>query len=347
MRLTLRLIFLLGAMFLSPALLSMHTAPFEYLSKASFVEYGGRDLANRLFLQRGAATPFDPSNQPSVQADSEEIRVAVLGNEPCAECPSGRRLYIEFVAKISKETKRFALRSEIAQIDEIHILDRDKSALIGRVLPNTSMVTMVNHRNGKILDSFYCFNPNVSPDKRLVAYVKVYPAHFVQGESAQYLVYDFSRSPQENRPSYPSVSLENKTDVGIPIFPPSSGNLPGDNIGLAEEARHTLASEGLFWSVDSTRIAFADRHDEEIAVVLVDLSLGLERPLVSKSTLRTEEIVDTRACTQYRDRLQYAYHVTEINLPTNGNPIFMIHLGTHEPACLRRRVIALPLESFR
>ncbi len=88
--------------------------------------------------------------------------------------------------------------------------------------------------------------------------------------SAEYLLYDLSRSPSQNRSA--RVGLEESVDVGTAIYPVGWMNESGDNIGAPEIQRHGLLSR-FFWAQDSGAIVFADiltQSKPDIVLVTVD-----------------------------------------------------------------------------
>jgi hypothetical protein len=103
------------------------------------------------------------------------------------------------------------------------------------------------------VDTFYCYWPILSPDRRWIVYEKRYPLHGVEG-SAEYLIYDLNKSAAQNRPE---GDVNNTTDVGAVIFPPGQKNVGGDNIRVPREQLHSGLSP-LYWASDSRAVLFAD-----------------------------------------------------------------------------------------
>jgi hypothetical protein len=117
------------------------------------------------------------------------------------------------------------------------------------------------------VDSFLSYWPVLSPDQRWIVYQKMYPLHGVEG-SAEYLIYDLSKSAAQNRPD---GDVSNEADVGAVIFPPGQKNVGGDNIGVPHEQLHLFHSQ-FSWAADSRAILFADAiWDEPAKIILVTL----------------------------------------------------------------------------
>jgi len=245
------------------------------------------------------------------------------------------------VDKRNGTTHEFTLQNETAQVDELHIIKAFRIAVIGRVLANTSIVSIVNSHTGRLIDSFYCFYPTVSPDRRLVAYVKVFPAHFVEGTSAEYLLYDFELSPQENRPSSKAASLGDHMNVGFPIYPPGSLNLPSDNVLVAADKTHTIASDGFFWSKDSKMLGFADLWGRSTSVILADLSVNPHRPRIATKTLPWQTILAAGKCPEYQPDPIRALRVASMTFLDAEPTRLRLGFRFPNPACLAENSLTI------
>lgn len=284
----------------------------------------------------GQGPGFNPAEQRKLSAEDLRHRVTLIGREPCAKCPSVSRFVFEIRDKKGVAPKKtFVLSNETAQVDEIRLTPFGRLVVIGRVLANTSMVTLVDVRSGEVLDSFFCFSPALSPDGRFVSYVKVYPAHFTEGVSAQYVLYDFASKPQENRNG--RVSLNNRIDVGLALFPPGSKNEPGDNLTVPLDKRHTMASDAFYWRRDNKTLLFADRANGENWIIVADLSAWPQPPVVRAVPLNTLDIVDMKMCQEFRNRAAEAFHI--VGVRWLGARETLVGFRSLSPTCLRRQSI--------
>ena len=57
----------------------------------------------------------------------------------------------------------------------------------------------------------------MSPDQRWLAFRKFYPARTELPVTEEYLVYDLTKTPAQNRNA--AVRVDNYTDVGLDLFP--------------------------------------------------------------------------------------------------------------------------------
>ena len=178
-------------------------------------------------------------------------------------------LYLE----IGGVTKKISLPGVVNEIDEVCPLS-DGRLIVFSFTERGGLgeIDIVNSTNGSLLDSIWGFTPAMSPNQRWLAYRKFYPKHTELPVSEEYLLYDLTKSPTQNRP--PDVSLSDYQDVGSAIFLLGQKNLEGDNIDLLPpEQQHSAGSE-LFWAPDSRAIAFGDVVQQKLSIVLVTLENG-------------------------------------------------------------------------
>ena len=324
-----------------PFVFVLATVGVSVLAGPKLPDGGMGESRSQARIERTYDSEFNPSHQRAVFAETEDVRISLKRKEECKKCPSGRRLVFEVKNKRQGTSSEFVLENEIAQVDELHAISPSKGAVIGREMCDARMVTIVEVKTGKLIDSFYCFRPSVSPNKELVAYEKLFPLHFMGGVSAEYLVYDFAHTPTENRNA--KVPVDNRMAVGLPVFPPGSLNLPGDNITVDEPQRHTMASDSFFWSTDSKKIAFVDRSNAKNSFVVVDISSGVRTPIIWTKTLEADEIVDVAHCREYQDHPEFAFTVHAVTFDEKHTARFRLGFSSSNPACLKQRTLRLDL----
>ncbi|MBI3664157.1 MAG: hypothetical protein HY234_14055 [Acidobacteria bacterium] len=229
----------------------------------------------------------------------------------------------------------------MAQVDAIQVLSPSKTVILGRVQASVQIVTVVDNETARVTDSFLCFRPVVSPSGQFVAYVKVFPIHFVEGVSNEYLIYDFESTAVENRG--PGIPITNDIDVGFPIFPLGSSNLPGDNVSVVEKDRHMLASERFFWSADSKNLAFVDWSNGRASIVVAEISRGSRIPRIASKPLDPQEISNSEHCKEYRDKLAFSFVVTQIEFLSFQGSHVRLKFRFNDPGCKRLDSIDLSL----
>jgi hypothetical protein len=283
----------------------------------------------------GQEKPFDPTRQQKLSIEASGVTVKLRERVPCQTCPSRSRFILQSVQKGTK--RRLVLENETAQIDDLRLAEGHKLVIFGRVLANTSIVTIIDILSGKEVDSFFCFKPNLSPDGRFIVFEKVYPAHFTPGTSAQYLIYEIEVGSERNRRS--GIPIDNRIDVGQPVFPSDAQNKPGDNINVPHDEQHTRVSTEFFWSKDSSLVMFLDRAQGTNSLVLVDVSGWPQAPGIRTVPLETARIVDPERCPNYEGRLEAAFHVVDIAAQADRQ--VTLRFRSHVAGCLRQPVMTL------
>jgi hypothetical protein len=129
-------------------------------------------------------------------------------------------------------TERWVLDGP-AQVDEIHVVDPTRAVIVGQAQSAVGEVIVLGPRSARVIDRFLGLHPVISPDRTRIAYVKVYPVHFTEGVSAQYLVYDRTKPPSAFRhptvaaPRDPAATqLSERVNVGVPVYPRDAENVP-------------------------------------------------------------------------------------------------------------------------
>jgi len=276
-------------------------------------------------------TPFDPLRSRALHSKLGDREVSLVGTSKCAECTSGMRHTIRLTT--GKAYRDFELKNETVQIDQLVLTRHGKIVVIGRVLPSTSIVTLLDTASGSVLDMFFCFDPSLSPDGSYISFVKVYPAHFVQGESAQYELYRVAWSAEENRG--PGIPVSDFTNVGQPIYPTNALNKSNDNLNLGESDRHHLGSSDFFWLSDQT-VVFGDHYSGRLNLVRVALGETIE---VSSTPL---DITPPKTCLQFEQAGTLVFRISEV-VPKDN--ILEIRISSVSPRCVPDK--PLSIESFQ
>lgn len=275
---------------------------------------------------------FDPSRRQAFRVSKGDVEVAFLEAQRCALCKSAYQLSFEVTDHSRGMLKRFTISDGPSQVDEIHILRGFRAAVLGRYQSNVEMVILVDLSAGSVVDKWLCFDPSVSPEGTYIAYRKVFPVHFTEGVSSVYLVYRTDRSPAVNRPG--GAPLTDTVNVGVPIYPPGSTNVPGDNTHVDQAVQHQIASTGFFWAGE-IKLAFADRAGGVNSIVIVDLSSGLDLPVVRVTSLEPTQILSPTSCREFRDsgRLHYGFHISNIEFLNASDNRIRVHVTYALPDC--------------
>ena len=94
---------------------------------------------------------------------------------------------------------RIRLPDDFAQLNRIVPVPRNEAVLIGMASGEVYEVVIVDTVNCHIVDHFWCYEPEVSPNGRLIAFIKFYPPHFVPDVTDDVMIYDLTRGAAGNR----------------------------------------------------------------------------------------------------------------------------------------------------
>lgn len=153
-------------------------------------------------------------------------------------------------------------------IDEVCPISNGRLVVFGNAGKGLKNINIIDTAKPALLDSFYGYRPAMSPNQRWLVYGKFYPQHTELPASDEYLLYDLTKSPSQNRP--PGIELDDDMNVGKPIFPLGQKNDNADNIGLPENQQHWRGSS-FYWAPDSRAILFGDLLQKKFSLVLVTL----------------------------------------------------------------------------
>ena len=160
----------------------------------------------------------------------------------------------------------------MVQVNSVSFVVGSRVAVLGMVNGNVHMVAIIDFGERKLTDRFLCYEPVLSGNRRYLAFIQFFPPHFVEGASFIYRIYDFQKSPQANRPSW--ASLDDIVHAGSVVYPGENVDARERNTQVPESDIHTLNSGTLFWSPKSERLAFADKHQGEVSLVVVQVTEG-------------------------------------------------------------------------
>ncbi|MDD9996556.1 MAG: hypothetical protein OXQ89_02300 [Rhodospirillaceae bacterium] len=236
------------------------------------------------------------------------------------------------------EVFSFSLEDDTVQVDEIHIATPKLGWIIGRIQSNISIINVVELWTGAVVDSVLGYRPAVSPERRWVAYVKMFPTRAMTS-SYQYLIYDITESVLAHRAdNETNTDVANNVDVGFSVYPTGSRNEPGSNLMLSASDRRVMRTPGFFWLTDST-YAFADEWVGGYDVVVVDLYYGPRGAVVRRGSLGAvlregERLAEP--CARFPGARVSPIGVSDIQRIEDGNGgVVAVTLGSTRQACDR------------
>jgi hypothetical protein len=228
-----------------------------------------------------------------------------------------------------------ALISEIAEVCPLS----DGRLVVFGDMGGAVAVYLIDKTKASVMDMFWAYYPVISPDQRWIAYLKFYPLHGVEG-SNQYMIYDLTKTPTQNRPD---DEPKHTIDVGVVIFPPGHQNYPGSNTQLPKDQQH-LGGTKLYWSSDSRAILFEDRTASDRGIVLITLD-EKGSPTPSRHTLTEAEICgrNIQNGSLHTWRLERA----EIGPDRTGSRAILVDLGSSGDNRCTPHVVQLHREDFQ
>jgi hypothetical protein len=284
--------------------------------------------------------PFNPAGQRefSVQANGY-VGALKTQKQPCTDCSASRRFEIE-ISKGQQALGTFTVPDEMAQVDEMQFAANNTLVIFGHLTWAVRGVVVYDLNSKSISDYLWCYNPALSPDKHLLIYEKFYPQHFVQGVSAEYLLYDLQKPASQNRMAGRQVT--DRVDVGRALYPTGSKNLPGDNTGLEDTSVHTMSSDAFSWSSDSHKVAFADRNNGANNLVVVDVSSGAQ-PKIWAESLPTNEIVNPKGLAGICEGGQHDawFRIAKIEFDNRDQSKLHVQFSAQSPRCLTLKQLDL------
>jgi hypothetical protein len=219
---------------------------------------------------------FNPNSKKALSWRDSQLAITLL---------NGRKNLAVEIRSASHPGGQVDLPAEVVQVNEIRATPGGKGIVVGMVNGSVYEVVILSIHPLEIVDSFLAYSPTVSPDARFIAFIKFYPAHFVDGADDRYLLYDVARSAADNRPV--NEPLNDHVNVGIAVYP-RLANQDADNTRVPPQQQHHMLAQSFFWQSDSVRYIFADEYAGDWDVVLVSIADGV--PSASKVVAPKSEI---------------------------------------------------------
>ena len=275
----------------------------------------------------------------TISVENNRFVVELMGpGEPRFDPNTGGRVKFTFNVNDKSVGRKYSITLDniTSEIRNIRF-SRDRLIVFGiEATHHSPVTTILNAVNGAEIDSIMGFDFSLSESGASLAYRKFYPP---QGsapprQSDLVLVYDLSDSPAGNRLRDLAIYLGDPAgrliEVGRPIYPEKNIGKTNYRVWVrAKNRRHSIAPEGIFWLERDRGVAFIDRVSGENNLVLVDLSAGLDRPMIYKkwinvlTLMRMEDVGDAVLVREAKQLRLKGVHEFE-----NGLIAFRISSGT-------------------
>jgi len=235
------------------------------------------------------------ADAPSNLIGAEDVRyqVSLAGpGEPRFDPKTGGRVKFTFsvIEKGNNHPYPVYLDNLTAKVDRI-ALYQGKLIVFGEEATLHSSITSVIDLNGGVeRDSFIGFGDTMSKTGRYLSYRKFYPRETAEPEvmSDLVLIYDLDDTADGNRirgiASYKNDPIGRLIEAGHPVYPEVNAGRKHYRVYVRDDNdRHTLIPGGFFWLDRDRKIVFGDQFGGETYLVVVDLSGGLDHPVIHKT----------------------------------------------------------------
>ncbi len=209
--------------------------------------------------------------------------------------------------KKSAQESTLVVQNETTSLRSADVIGR-VLAVFGEAGGTADVVTLLNIDSGELVDHFLCYWPQLSSEKRYIAYRKFYPrAADPALTSDLVLLYNLQASAAANR-----AGMDGRTsdEIGIPIFPPENASAHSLRVWVEapEERNRVYPVSKFLWLKGDSDVLFVNKKGDGNWVVLVDLSGGLDHVVVRQKK------IDVGAMLQLDQHApEYASKITEYN----------------------------------
>ena len=211
-------------------------------------------------------------------------------------------------------------------------------------------MSVVDLKTQKVIDSFYCFYPSVSPDGQFVAYNEWFPLHpDPYHPSSVYYIYDLTKAPDENRmkPEPNQKGNPNPFDAGCPVYPKGSGRKPASNLVEDPTLAHSMVSRGMFWLDHEHIFTFVDQCSGINKIVMVDVTQGIREMRLSERAIDRNDVIDPAKAEKCAKSSETSFYVVDMYVPEDRPGMLDIQFDSFVPICLRRSTLEVSLRPLK
>jgi hypothetical protein len=158
------------------------------------------------------------------------------------------------------------------EIAEVCPISSDRLLIFGSAAGAYNVV-IFDRKHETVADSFYAYDPKVSPDQRWLVSRSFYPAQSDVIFSEEYVLYDLNKSAEKKL----NTTTQQASEAERVIYPIVDGGGHFERTALPSEQTHRFCSEAFYWSPDSRFVLFGDCMNHSLSVVLADALSQLTR----------------------------------------------------------------------
>lgn len=213
--------------------------------------------------------PINNIHANNIDIQSSRWKVELVDISSCENCPTKQSFRFSVVDLEKNESFEMILKNYTRKVKFLHLYN-SRFIIVGELPYLGDIVTCYSLQDQKIIDEFYCYAFSVSSNGRYAIFKKYYPRFTpMEFRTDVVLVYDFSKSPRENRVQRGRECIDHENS-GIPIFPMynAKNKIGVPNYGID----NFLVYQPIAWSKKGDKVAFIAKdttHEKLIAILAV------------------------------------------------------------------------------
>lgn len=206
--------------------------------------------------------------QPLFQKTTGNLTVTVVD----APVPSLTQIVMVDGAQVGHV--EVALPEKVNHYEDVVVGENGRLVLVTEYFPN--VIYVIDIAGAVLVDEFLAARPVISPNARFIAYRKNVSRTEEPGSGAVYLVYDLSKSPEQNRMTSTS-SMDNVTDVGIAVYPEWNRTHSSYSVKSSDQGAVHSGQSPIRWLNDEW-LVFLHQENSSIRAV----ALRVTQPVVTR-----------------------------------------------------------------
>jgi hypothetical protein len=200
-----------------------------------------------------------------------------------------KELVFSIHKKRPNQIEEVSISGRIRQITELIVAEKTKLLAVGELPRGGDTISIIDLIRNEHQDTIWAYGYSFSPSKKFLAYVSHYPPYGLpELRQSIILVYDFSKSPAENRlPT--TINMDAiVTAPGLPVFP--ERNVEKQTYDVTIDAKHDYISP-ILWSDDENTLVFVEFYKGHCSLVSIDISDGIKKPGILRKMIDIKDLI--------------------------------------------------------
>jgi hypothetical protein len=259
-----------------------------------------------------------------MSAESADVRFSWVGTR------ANFTFVFDVLNKRNGDQSQIVVSNQTRVLQQMYVVNANRGYILGEFSSGIPIATVLDFSTRTAIDQFLLYRPSLSDDRRYLSFMRFFPPHGDPNVSSQYMVYDLTALPTQNRVSG-NLNPQDLENVGIPYFPANGTNVPSNN-GIV----HEPASPSFFWLQDKHVVTIADRAQSAIRLVVLDLRGGIQNRRVFTAPIDGASLVGRgRTCRSFREP---GSEFTVWNVVASNPNLFTFELRSGAEVCGEFRV---------